>query len=65
MIEEKIFKCLISSPFEGIDSIVTSLAQEIENGYTIYAIEYSAMNLSAYGKIREPNLIITLRKKGE
>lgn len=62
MIVEKVFKCTLNRGYREIDSLITELAEEIEQGYHISDIIRIPPSISVNEIDREPDLIITLTK---
>lgn len=64
MIVEKIYKCCtFYDGYRGIEDLTLTLADEIKKGFDIVNIEHE-FSISVNSAITEPDLIITLRKKG-
>ena len=65
MIMEKVFKCTtFYSGYGSLDSLVLELAEEIKKGYHISDIERE-VGTSVNTVVKEPDLIVTLRKVEE
>lgn len=49
--------------YANIDSVITAMAKDIEEGYTLYKVERLPLEHCTYARDLKPSLIITMHNK--